>query len=211
MLESLTLANWAAICTILAALLGMSSKVRKYIILAWRHTFGHTSYVLKQHIESEENQLNRIEAELHPNGGNSIRDVLNAIAIRQYEFDAFLRAQLNIHSVAIVRTDISGKLTQVNRAYQAFTGLSPEEALGDGWINAIADEDRGRVIKLWETAVSGGREFHETVIFERNNIKTEAMCNVYRELDSQGHLRGYLGVILPEQDAPCKYADKCHV
>jgi len=197
----ITLAEWAAIATIFGVFLASFSRVRNYARLLWDRTFGSTAALLRQHIMEETSQLDRIEAELHPNGGNSIRDAINQIAHRQNEFDAFLRAQLNIHTVAIVRTNPEGKVTQVNRAYNRLTGYSQNEVVGDGWINAIAPSDRSRVWKDWLAAVAGAREYHEIIRFQRpDESEFTAHVHVYQELDKYGKLRGYLGVIIPMEE-----------
>jgi PAS domain S-box-containing protein len=210
-LLSLTLAQWAAIGTLIVAVTTMIPRTRGILRSCWRKSFGRTYWMLAQHIVAEESQLTRIEAELHPNHGTSLRDALNQIAERQYEFDAFLRAQLNIHDVALFRTNTKGELTMINRQYQRITGYSFDEVRGGGYINAVAPSDRSRVAHLWDHAVKEGREFHEDITFERpNGEQWTAHANIYREQDARGKICGYLGVIIPLGSSPCPYAEDCH-
>ena len=188
----------AAGLSILVSIGVLSSTVRKAITRMWRHSLGKTSWLLENHIREEEAALARIEAELRPNGGESLRDAINDIANKQHEQDAFGRALLHTSNLATLRTDAHGKLTHINRAYQYLTGWSLDEVKGDGWVNAISPEDRDRIKHRWQEAVASKREFHDDIIFVRpDGAKFEAHANVYREMDSQGKVRGWLGVIIP--------------
>ena len=219
MLEVLTLQQWAAICSIIVSLAVMIRPLRKKLISVWNATLGKTQYLLKTHIEAEESTLERIEAQFHLNDGGSMRDAINAlstqlseISFKQHEFDAFLRAQLNIHNVAIVRTDEKGHLIAVNRHFQRLLGYSEAELLGEGWINAIKPEDRSKIKNLWSNAVAEGREFHEMVNYVRPD-GTEITCqaNVYRETNPSGEILGYLGVVTPSPlccDEGCPYVHR---
>ena len=195
MLE-LTLTNWAAIATIAVALLGMSRKIRNCVVKVWNLSFGHTNKLLREHINQEEGQLNRIEAELHPNGGSSLRDVVNKIAERQYGFEGYLNAQLNSQDIAVFRTNKEGKVLSNNRAHQRLTGFSKLELQGDGWINVIHPEWRNATLKKWLEAVASQREFSEDIMYVHPTTGPYMVhVNVFREMDSAGNVRGYLGVV----------------
>ena len=197
-ITSLTLANWAALATILAAMLSMSRKVRGCVIKIWDTSFGRTNTLLKKHIKQEEGQLNRIEAELHPNGGTSLRDIINKIAERQYGFEGYLNAQLNSQKIAVFRTNAEGKVLSNNRAHQHLTGFSKIEISGDGWINVIHPDWRDKTLQKWTKAVESQREFSEDIMYVHpDGHEYMVHVNVFREMDSNGNIRGYLGVVIP--------------
>jgi PAS domain S-box-containing protein len=52
-----------------------------------------------------------------------------------------------------------------NRRWLEFTGLSAEEAAGDGWISAIHPEDRGRALETWRRATQSGEPFEDEARF----------------------------------------------
>lgn len=200
LLKSLSVNEWAAVLAIVTAFLAISSKARaviKDIWLKFRDKIFPTRAMLRKHITEEEASIEKILAQLVPNGSTSLRDAVDRIETKQNDIEAFLTAQLNVHSVAIVRTDSEGKLTYVNRAYQRMFGVSMVEVLGDGWVNVIHPSDRERIFHLWQETVESKREFNEDIKFQ--NSAGEMIighANVYREVDRHGEVRGWIGVII---------------
>ena len=54
-----------------------------------------------------------------------------------------------VSPVGIFRTDADGSTTYVNPKYSDLTGLSAEEALANGWFNAVHPDDREKLKKSW--------------------------------------------------------------
>jgi PAS domain S-box-containing protein len=196
-LATLTIQQWAAVLSIGISLPIFLRPVRRWIAKMWQNTFGRTRRILEQHIEDEGRQLEEILKEFKPNDGSSLRDVIDKISERQHGFEAFLTAQLNTIEAAIFRTDANGKVTYINRHHQRLTGFSFNEVEGDGWINVIHPAERKRVFDSWQRAVVAEREFSEDIKYITADGENEYMVhvNVYRELDSNNVLRGYLGVV----------------
>ncbi len=199
-LWGLTLGELSALVAIATALLLWVKKIRVFLVKVWKKSFGRRA-----------EQLNRIELELVSNHGSSIKDAIRRIEQRQLGVDAFLRTSLNLHDVAIVRTDAEGKLYYINREYQRLTGASISEVRGDGWVNVIHPDNRDVIVKKWNDSVKSKREFHEDIRFITvNGEPFWAHANVYRELDDNNQIRGYLGVIVPFiEDKRCPYRDTC--
>lgn len=70
---------------------------------------------------------------------------------------AGIHATLDQAPAAFFESDADGNCTFVNRKYLELTGLSLEQALGDGWTQAVHLEDRDRVLQAWEKTVDQGR------------------------------------------------------
>jgi PAS domain S-box-containing protein len=201
MLELMSLQQWAAVFSIALSALALLPKVRRVFINLWKRSFGRTYALLEEHIRSEEDSLEEIKKELKPNGGQSLRDAVDGIVNRLNEVDALARAQLNIQKIAICRTDSQGHLIQINKYYARLTGWTFEEVKGEGWVNAIAPVDRRRVQEDWEAAVEEGREYHDDIHFIRPDGKEFLThVNVYRELDREGKIRGWLAIIIPTEN-----------
>lgn len=208
-------AIFAAIAGFFAAL----SPVRKFIYKCWQNTFGRSKVArLKWEAERTERYENlaatqsQILAELKPNGSTSLRDAIDRIEYRQGGFDAFLSAQLNVLDVAIFRTDAVGKVKYNNRKHQHLTGFSAGEVSGDGWINVIHQDDRDMVYTKWRHAVEDGREFSEDIRYVTPEGEIyEVHVNAYREMDAQGKIRGFLGLVSPLKglEKTCPHVDKC--
>jgi PAS domain S-box-containing protein len=161
-------------------------------------------------MRDETDVLERIEAELRPNGGTSLRDVINDIQERVHESDAFQRASLNIHDVAIVRFNSKGQVVHANRQLAHLVNMSIDELKGDGWINFIYAPERDLIMRKWRGAVESGREFSENAtILCADGTETVAHMNIFRETDYFGKIRGFLGVIMPFNSKLCPYGTLC--
>jgi len=57
-----------------------------------------------------------------------------------------------ISPVGIFRTDAQGSTTYVNPRWSQISGLSADEALGDGWLRAVHPEDREKLGEGWKQA-----------------------------------------------------------
>ncbi|HXG59517.1 MAG TPA: PAS domain S-box protein [Thermoanaerobaculia bacterium] len=100
--------------------------------------------------------------------------------------------------VGIFETDARGECTYVNDCWCEMTGLTPVEALGSGWREAIHPEDRDLVYREWDAAVASRGEFRleyryrnvrsgETVWLEGRAVPLEGAA---------GSMEGYLGIAL---------------
>jgi PAS domain S-box-containing protein len=61
--------------------------------------------------------------------------------------------------VGIFLADREGRCLFVNERWCEMAGLSPEEALGQGWARALHPDDKERVFQEWQAAVEEGRLF----------------------------------------------------
>ena len=88
-----------------------------------------------------------------------------AQAVRESE--QRFRTLANHAPVGIFQTNLAGETTFVNEAWCQLAGLSPEDATGDGWINAVHPDDRERVIRDWQVACAAGLPSHTEFRFRR--------------------------------------------
>lgn len=61
--------------------------------------------------------------------------------------------------VGIFQIDAEGSCVYTNGCWQEITGQSPEESLGDGWIDAIHADDKPAVLLQWNHAAKMGTGF----------------------------------------------------
>lgn len=98
-----------------------------------------------RHIEVSVRALRTADGAFDGTIGN-IRDVTDSraasLALRDSEL-RFLTLSDSI-PVGLFLTDADGETTFVNRAFQALSGLSAAQAMGDGWADAIHPADRPR-------------------------------------------------------------------
>ena len=65
------------------------------------------------------------------------------------ESEARFRTLSEMSPIAIYETDAYGNCLYVNRMWRKFSGLSLEEALGEGWKRGLHPDDRERIFALW--------------------------------------------------------------
>lgn len=96
----------------------------------------------------------------------------------------------------IWRTDTNGSCNYVNRSWSSFTGISFEEAKGEGWLRAIHPQDRNHSFKLFREALKERQTF-------RIHYRLQRQDGVYRWVtvlgrpfkDLDGEYAGYVGSI----------------
>lgn len=104
------------------------------------------------------------------------------------------RMLVKLSPAGIYMTDNDGKCTFVNEAWCRMAGMEPEEAYGDGWINAIHPDDRTRVFKLWELYVNSGKEWNWSYRFVDKQGTIRWIYGLSRPvLSEQGKIVGFLG------------------
>ncbi|MCY1061816.1 PAS domain S-box protein [Nannocystis sp. SCPEA4] len=73
--------------------------------------------------------------------------------------EARFRALVEVSTQIVWTTDPTGAAVEDSPGWRAFTGQTYEELRGWGWVNAIASEDRARVIAEWKAACAGREPF----------------------------------------------------
>lgn len=140
-----------------------------------------------------------IAEQFRPNGGGSLRDVIDRIEVQQALSKSRTKVLLSMIDVGVFEADYKGLCTWVNRQWCNMAGLSPEEATNNGWVTAIHPEDREKVYEEWADSIRDGRDFDLTYRFQ--NLATGVVTLV------RGHATAiknskiehtiYLGTITP--------------
>lgn len=128
--------------------------------------------------------------EFKPNGGSSIRDSLNRLETSVASSRQTSLTLASALGVAYFQTDAEGKYKYVSREWQRMAGMFAEDAMGNGWINGIARDDRMRVASEWRESVSHHRAFRVTC-----HMNSGARVNVTANpiKSPTGALDGYVG------------------
>lgn len=120
---------------------------------AWlKMFFGGANRVIET-LERHGQLLQTIQAEVTPNGGGSLKDLVR----KTYEVSliADLRAKqvLAIAPIGIYNCDIFGNCIWANEALCSTFGLDHSDMLGNGWLLAVAPEQRSEVHANWIKSV----------------------------------------------------------
>ena len=114
----------------------------------------------------------------------------------QDKVDGLDRALADSLSVGLFYTDIKGQCLYVNKKWLDISSLAFDDALGDGWVNAIHDDDRERVSLEWNESVKNDRLFLSEYRFQRDDetvVWVIGQANKYK--DTNGNITGYVGTI----------------
>ena len=90
-----------------------------------------------------------------------------------------------VSPVGIFRTDASGYTTYVNPSWTQISGLPYQRALGNGWLDAVHEEDRTAILNGWENAT----------------IKNEKSLSEYRFVRPDGTVAWVMGQAIPEKNS----------
>ncbi|VAW80277.1 Sensory box histidine kinase [hydrothermal vent metagenome] len=105
-------------------------------------------------------------------------------------------ALARIVPVGIFRTDLEGSCIFVNQRWCDTAGLSSEQAMGSGWVDALHPDDRDRIFSECCQAAAGLHAFRTTCRFRRPNGKIVwIQVDATVEPDEQGEPVGYVGTV----------------
>lgn len=113
------------------------------------------------------------------------------------ESDQRYRAFAEYSPTGIFHSDATGKTLYVNKAWSEITGLSLDEALGDGWQSAIHPADRNVKVSEWNEAMEmqlpmRGREYR---ILRPDSTIVWVEGYAVPLLNDQTEILGYVGSI----------------
>jgi diguanylate cyclase (GGDEF)-like protein/PAS domain S-box-containing protein len=103
---------------------------------------------------------------------------------------------VDVLSVGLFYTDPAGKCTYVNQKWLEISGMTMDDALGDGWARAIHTDDQDRVYSEWNDSVSNDRAFSlEYRFMQPDGSITWVIGQANKHLDQYGNVLGYIGTI----------------
>ncbi len=95
----------------------------------------------------------------------------------------------------VYQTDPNGDCVYVNDAWLRMAGMSFEQAMGKGWVNAVHPEDRDAIGPAWYKMVnSNGRWGHEYRFQDTNGVTTWVYGLAVPIYGGNGEITGYLGI-----------------
>ena len=112
------------------------------------------------------------------------------------ERERFFQLLAQINPVGIYRTNPEGQCIFVNPRWCEIVGLTEQQALGDGWTQALMPEDRNKVHEKWRLSVNENRPFSLEYRFQQPN---RTVTWVYGQAvviqDETGKILGYVGTL----------------
>lgn len=191
----LTLTEVAAVC---ASLTAITIFLNRLYTKLWKPGRDLVRLV-KQKVEL----LDDVATTLKPNGGSSIRDVLDRLDSRTRLLEERQRAGMDLNPAPFFEADAEGHCVFVNRAWSELTGIRLDEALGSGWLNSVHRDDRERVLDEWVAATQEGRTFRLQYLVQ--NVRNEKVTPVLAEsrpVLSNNKVVGHYRLLLPQSVLP---------
>lgn len=113
--------------------------------------------------------------------------------------DAALRRFLNLldHApIGLFETDVEGNCLYVNKMWSSLTGLTIEQAAGQGWVKALHPEDKSRIVHEWYDSAATGREFAAEYRFVTpSGVITWVAGSATALKGPDGSVSGYVGTV----------------
>jgi PAS domain S-box-containing protein len=108
---------------------------------------------------------------------------------------ALLEAIWDNSSIAICETDAEGQCLSVNKEWCKYAGISKENALGNGWQQALHPEDKERIFALWIKHAKTKKPWNFEYRFRTSeNVITWVLGTSTPVLNEQGEVTGYIGL-----------------
>lgn len=162
----------------------------KQRILSFRESWSMIATKVAR-VDAMSQSLQRIEDELRPNGGGSLRDLVARIDRRlsTVEVDARLQREMqraiasSPANAGLLEMNSAGECVWASSEWLRLAKVTLHDVIGWGWVNALHQYDRERVLSEWPTAVEQKRVYTDTLRLCR------LMCNPPRDFcdaESQG-------------------------
>ncbi|HHJ13771.1 MAG TPA: PAS domain S-box protein [Gammaproteobacteria bacterium] len=112
--------------------------------------------------------------------------------------DQRFRQLAELSPVGIFRTDAEGACLYVNQTWCGMAGMTADQALGEGWVDALHPEDRERVLQEWCGAARADRvPFRISCRFRHADGKVVwIQCRADAERDEQDVITGFVGTVI---------------
>jgi PAS domain S-box-containing protein len=126
------------------------------------------------------------------------RDITGNKKAKEALFESMERYKTltDVSPVGIFHTDADGLTTFVNPKWCQLSGLSYEQALGNGWLRAVHPEDRKKIAKGWRQASGKHKPSDSEYRFlHPDGSVTWVMGSAKPELNFQNEIVGYIGTI----------------
>ena len=134
--------------------------------------------------------------QIKPNGGTSLRDLVDRIAIAQVVQGQVLNNMLALSSTGHFKTNREGLVVEVSRNLCRVMERSEQELMGNTWLSWIVNSDRDRVQAEWSNVIRLGREMdQEFKIWADGGATHTVRMKAMQLLGPDRQLVGYLGVM----------------
>ncbi len=165
---------------------------------------GLWAWAYRRYLKPIRVALQAVLAEQRPNGGSSLRDVINGIRKDVAEIRDNMaagvhrnRSLLQSYSTPVFETDANGDFVWVNDAYLDLVGHALTDITQSGWFTHVRQEERAAIRAEWIAAIEQVRNFdmNYTIHNHKQNATAYVRARAAVLLGQSGAVMGYLGTV----------------
>lgn len=165
--------------------------------------------VMKKQGEALQESVNAIVAQLTPNGGSSMFDLVKSahkMSIDNAQIIGHVKESVDsmrayqwqfaetLTDKPVWESDAAGACTRVNMAYAKLAERTPAEMMGAGWENFVDPSDRTRIYDEWTDAIHRRRVFEAAFnVKSRSGLRYAVKAVASPVVADGGKIVGYLG------------------
>lgn len=141
-------------------------------------------------------RIKKIEYEVRPNSGHSLKDSVNRIELRQRLNEQRLLSVIDTTgNFGAYETDENGLCITTSLGYCHLVGRSQSENLGHGWVQNIYIQDKESVFKEWSEAVKYRRVFDMDYRMLKDNVPFWVNSRATPLHDDKSNIIRWFGII----------------
>lgn len=169
--------------------------VRIYNYVKERQMKKEKMSVIVNQFDCIQQKLDSLVSELRPNGGKSLRDLVEKINENTTYNREYVRATLDNDIQMIYETDNKGDIVWVNNTFGRYAGKQIGDLLHSGWLDTVSNEERGDIREEWQLSVEEHRDINiEYDMISYDGTKMRVQSNA-RPIRLAGTIKGYYGTI----------------
>jgi PAS domain S-box-containing protein len=136
---------------------------------------------------------------INPDGSNTWTGFVQNITDKKLTELELKKSEELFHNLAVISpvgifiTDDKGLTTYVNPKWCELSGLTCEEALGNGWLKALHPDDRDQVRQKWEDRFHKKEQSYDDYRFVHRDGKVIWVMGYAVPEKTDGRIRGYIG------------------
>ncbi len=157
---------------------------------------------IKEYQVPVQGDIRFFEARYSPSDENEVIILVRDITDEKRAQKALKDSEERYHTLArvspagIFRTNAVGQTTYVNPTWCRISGLTPEEAMGDGWLKAVHPEDRQKLSGDWKEFAANQISSHADYRFVRpDGSVAYVIGQAVPEVNAENEVVGYVGTI----------------
>lgn len=140
-------------------------------------------------------ELKRVTAEFKPNGGNSLRDVMNRMENSLNHTEQKIRIISSSLGMAYFEANSKGEYTFVSKKWMEVTDFTFEQAVGSGWLSIVDKDMRREMKEEWLSCIDQKREFHFNTILNNETYQPVSIV-AWPIKNMDGSIEKFFGILL---------------